>query len=253
MHLLISFSAFPDHPLPLLLALGAVVLAYGVFTLVGFGSALMAGGPLAMVMPVARVIPTLALLDFVGAVSRGWRGHREVAWGEFFRLVPGMLAGQWLGVLVLVKLPARAMAVTLGIFIVAQGLHGLRRSKGAGFLFPWAGVQGLLGGVLGGLFGSGGFIYAAYLERRLTRRSAFRATQALLIALSTAWRIVLCLGAGLVDKNLLLTAGALFPAMALGVYAGHHLDLRLKREQLVWLLNVLLIASGGGLMLRYLG
>lgn len=41
--------------------------------------------------------------------------------------------------------------------------------------------------------------------------------------------------------------------MALGVYAGHHLDLRLKREQLVWLLNMLLIASGGGLMLRYLG
>ena len=48
MHLLISFSSFTDHPWPLLFALGAVVLAYGVFTLVGFGSALMAGGPLAM-------------------------------------------------------------------------------------------------------------------------------------------------------------------------------------------------------------
>ena len=57
----------------------------------------------------------------------------------------------------------------------------------------------------------------------------------------------------MVDRNLLLTALALFPAMALGVYAGHHLDLRLKREQLVGLLNGLLIASGAGLMLRYLG
>lgn len=253
MHLLISFSSFTDHPWPLLFALGAVVLAYGVFTLVGFGSALMAGGPLAMVMPVARVIPTLALLDFGGAAVRGWRAHREVAWGEFFRLLPGMLAGQLLGVLVLVRLPARVMAVILGLFIVAQGLGGLAGRKGAGFLFPWPWAQGLLGGVLGGLFGSGGFIYATYLERRLASRSAFRGTQALLIALSTAWRLVLCWGAGLVDRELLLTALALFPALALGVYAGHHLDLRLKREQLVGLLNGLLIASGAGLMLRYLG
>ncbi len=55
------------------LGLGAVVVAYTVFTLVGFGSALVASAPLAQVMPVAQVIPLLALLDCGGATLRAWR------------------------------------------------------------------------------------------------------------------------------------------------------------------------------------
>lgn len=242
-----------NHPVALAWALLGVVVAYAVFTLVGFGSALVASGPLAMLMPVGKVIPMLAMLDFAGSALRGWRARKEVAWGAFMQLFPGMLAGQLLGVLVLAKLPPVLMAVALGGFVVVQGLKGLiqRRKEASPPRFAFG--HGLFGGVLGGLFGSGGFIYAAYLERTLESRAAFRATQAALIALSTAWRIVLCLSVGLLDLQLLATALAFVPAMALGVYAGHHIDLRISREQLFKLLNGLLVVSGASLVLRYLG
>lgn len=241
------------HPIALAWALLGVVVAYAVFTLVGFGSALTASGPLAMLMPVGKVIPMLAMLDFAGSSLRGWRARREVAWKAFMQLFPGMLAGQLLGVLVLAKLPPALMAVALGGFVVIQGLKGLLKRREALRPPRFAFGHGLFGGVLGGLFGSGGFIYAAYLERTLDSRSAFRATQAALIALSTAWRIVLCLSVGLLDLQLAATALAFVPAMALGVYAGHHIDLRISREQLFKLLNGLLVVCGASLVLRYLG
>lgn len=243
-----------SEPNYIFLAMTAVVAAYAIFTLVGFGSALMASGPLALVIPVAKVIPMLAILDFAGSSLRGWRARKAVAWPEFRRLFPGMLLGQLLGVLVLARLPAGPMAVVLGLFIASQGMRGLIQAKGqdTSSAYP-ASVYGLLGGVLGGLFGSGGFVYAAYLERRLEHRDAFRATQAVLIALSTAWRIVLCLSVGLIDLRLLMTALAFVPAMALGVHLGHHIDLKMSREQLFRLLNGLLIASGLSLIVRFLG
>ena len=233
------------------LGLGAVVVAYTVFTLVGFGSALVASAPLAQVMPVAQVIPLLALLDCGGASLRAWRAWSSVAWPAFRLLLPGMLIGQLLGVFVLSRLPAALMAMALGAFIVILGLRGLLVRKTGKVSTRPALLHGVFGGVLGGLFGSGGFVYAAYLERHVESKEGFRATQALLIALSTAWRVVLCVAVGVLDLQVVMLALALLPAMALGIWAGHRIDLRLSRDQLFKLLNGLLVVSGAVLILRF--
>lgn len=237
----------------LALAVGSVVAAYAVFTLVGFGSALIASGPLALIMPVAKVVPMLAILDFVGSSLRGWKARKEVSWKAFRQLFPGMLLGQLVGVVALAQIPAGLMAIFLGLFVVSQGLRGFIKKSAPAKSVAYSGIAyGVFGGVLGGLFGSGGFVYASYLERHLESRSAFRATQAILIALSTSWRIILCISVGLLDLKLVLGALVFVPAMAIGVYLGHHLDLRMSREQLFKLLNGLLIASGLSLIGRFL-
>lgn len=236
----------------LIFAMLAVVAAYTVFSLVGFGSALFAGGPLTLLMPVSRSVPLLALLDCGGSVRRGWLARGHVDWPALRRLFPGMLLGQLFGVTLLARLPAAPLAAALGLFIISQGLRGLLAKKRENP--PDGGralISGLFGGALGGVFGSGGFVYAAYLERHLASREAFRATQAVLIALSTAWRIVLCLALGLLDFELLLAALAFLPAMVLGVSLGQHIDLKMSREQLSRLLNLLLIASGISLLLHF--
>jgi len=249
----LSLLPADDSNFHLVLAMGAVVVAYALFTLVGFGSALLASGPLALVMPVAKVVPMLAILDFAGSSLRGWQARKEVSWTHFRQLFPGMLLGQLIGVALLARIPASVMAIVLGLFVVSQGLRGLIRKAAPAEGIRSSGIaNGILGGVLGGLFGSGGFVYASYLERRLKSRSSFRATQAVLIALSTSWRIILCISAGLLDTRLVLTALTFVPAMAIGIYLGHHIDLRISRDQLFRLLNGLLIASGLSLIGRFL-
>lgn len=236
----------------LLVAALALVFAYTVFNLVGFGTALVASAPLAAIMPVARVIPLLALLDFIGAASRAWQARRSIARAALGRLLPGMLAGQLIGVYLLAQLPARWMALLLGAFIVIQGLRGLRPAAHANPQQPRAWMSALLGGMLGGLFGSGGFMYARYLERHLSSRDAFRATQAVLIALSTAWRILLCALGGLLDPPLFASALLLLPCLYAGQWLAGHIDLHLTREQLNRLLNVLLLIAGASLIARHL-
>ena len=245
---------WPDFPFDFLLAALAVVFAYTVFTLVGFGSALVAGAALAQVMPVMRVIPLLALLDCGGSSLRAWRARRAVDWPAFMTLLPGMLLGQLLGVQVLARLPLAWMASALGVFVIVLGGRGLCRKAvapagQASLLAAWGHALG--GGALGGLFGSGGFMNASYLERRLAGRESFRATQAVLIALSTGWRIVLCASRGMLDGGILLWAAALLPAGLLGAWLGQRIDLKLSRAQLFRLLNGLLVLSGLALLLRH--
>lgn len=255
---LLTSLSITASPALLAVAFTAVVLAYLVFTLAGFGSGLIASAPLAWALPVARVVPLLALLDCGSSLRRGWCARDQVVWAELRQLVPGMATGQVLGVLLLSALPPGVMAVLMGTFVAVQGCRGLmqqtpsaQRSGLLPHLPHGAFLRGVFGGVLGGLFGSGGFVYAAYLERRLEQREAFRATQSVCIALSTAWRLLLCATLGLVDGALLMTALACLPAMMLGTFIGHHVDLHLSRERLFLLLHGLLVASGVALILRY--
>jgi uncharacterized membrane protein YfcA len=254
-HLLTSLS-ITASPALLAMAFAAVVLAYLVFTLAGFGSGLIASAPLAWALPVARVVPLLALLDCGSSLRRGWRARDQVVWAELRQLVPGMATGQVVGVLLLSRLPSGVMAVLMGTFVAVQGCRGLMQGtlsmQRSTPVLHGAFLRGVFGGVLGGLFGSGGFVYAAYLERRLEQRDAFRATQAVCIAFSTAWRLLLCATLGLVDGALLITALACLPAMMLGTFIGHHVDLHLSRERLFLLLHSLLVASGVSLVWRYL-
>jgi len=244
-------GALPS-PTALAIAALALVAAYAIFTLVGFGSAMVASGPLAAVLPVPRIIPLLALLDCAGAATRGWRQRRHIDRDQLLRLLPAMALGQTLGIILLGRLPTAWLAAALGGFILAYGAWGLARPNPPLLLLRWGGLCGLIGGIFGGLFGSGGFLYAAYLSRQPLERETFRATQAVLMALSTGLRVLLCTLAGLIDPTLLCLALLAVPPMLLGTWLGHHLDLRLSKERFLRLLNGALAAAGLGLLARWL-
>lgn len=227
-------------------AFAILVVAYAIFALLGFGSALIASTPLAWVMPVSRIVPLLALLDAAGSLQRGYQARHLIDRKSLERLVPGMLGGQLVGVSLLAHLPLGILAMLLGLFVAAYGVRELRGRSGSatppGQGAAW--LYGGFGGVLGGLFGSGGFVYATYLQAHLSEREAYRATQAVMIALSTGWRIALCVASGLIDGRLLLTALALLPAAYLGMTLGRHVDRRLSGPGFARLLHLFLIASG---------
>jgi len=244
-------TLFNTSPLALLGIFAVLTVAYAIFSLVGFGTGLIASTPLAWAMPVTRIVPLLALLDATSAIQRGYTLRSQVDRAALLRLVPGMAVGQAIGVALLRVLPVPLMAALLGGFVMAYGAWSLRSSAPrsqppAGAAWAW----GIGGGVLGGLFGSGGFVYAAYLQPRLPERNAFRATQAVLIALSTLWRVALCAATGLIDGPLLLTALILLPATHLGNRLAGRVDKRLSVEGFRRVLNGLLIASGLALVAR---
>ncbi|RAI45815.1 sulfite exporter TauE/SafE family protein [Rhodoplanes roseus] len=233
-------------------ALPTVAAAYVIFGIAGFGTALIAAPVLAHSMPVAAIVPMLALLDCAAAIVNGIRIGDKVARDELFTLVPLMVAGSLVGAALLLIVPPRPMMLALGVFVVAYAIYALS-ARPATKRLPriWVLPFGGIGGIVSAMFGSGGFIYAIYLGRRLDDKDAIRATQSALIGLSTLTRATIFALAGLyTDGKLLVLALLLVPGMLLGTWVGHHITLRLTRDQFLRILYVVLIASGVTLVIR---
>lgn len=231
----------------------AIALAYIVFGIAGFGTALVAGPILILFMPLSKIIPLLVLLDFVAAFGNLLQSRRDVVKPELFRLLPCMAIGCTLGVIFLLNLHSDLLLLLMGLFISAYAIYSLAvKAKPTQMAAGWAIPMGVVGGLFGALFGSGGFLYAIYLNSRLPKDGA-RATQSALISCSTVVRLSLFLIAGVyAELPLLMLAVCLLPAMALGLWAGRWLTLRMSREAFVRLVTWLVLASGIALIARYL-
>lgn len=246
------------HQLPfsasdwLVIELG-VVLAYIVFGIAGFGTALVAGPLLILFMPLSKIIPLLVLLDFVAAFGNLLPSRRDVARRELTRLLPFMALGCTLGVVFLLNLHSDVLLLLMGLFVSAYALYSLAiKVRPARLAAGWSVPMGTVGGLFGALFGSGGFLYAIYLNSRLPKDAA-RATQSALISCSTLVRLTLFVIAGVyAELPLLVLAACLLPAMALGLWVGRRLALKMSREVFVRLVTWLVLASGIALIARYL-
>jgi uncharacterized protein len=242
---------FPP-PETLALAVPAVVVAYLVFGVAGFGGALISAPVLAHGLPVAKIVPLLALLDCAAATINGVRLSDKLAKRELVFLVPMMAVGTVTGISLLMIIPPVPMMLALGLFVIAYALYGIAAPPATSPIGrAWVALFGALGGIFSGMFGSGGAVYAMYLSRRLADRDAFRATQNALIALATLTRAVVFALAGVYsDWHMIALALVLAPAMLVGTWAGYHMTLRLPRELFFRLLYLLLIGTGLSLVVR---
>jgi uncharacterized membrane protein YfcA len=234
-----------------------VVLAYVVLGLVGFGSTLVGAPLLAHLLPVSTVVPVFAITDLLASLSNGWRLSSHVVWQELKRLIPPLFAGSALGAWLLFTLPVHWLMPLLGGFVALYALNHLRPRKArpaARTLSPrWAWFFGGIGGVFSALFGAGGWVYALYLSRRLEDVQQIRATQTAVLMFSSGIRVGLFLVAGrLLEAPLLWLVLCLLPAVALGLYIGHHISLRLDRQRFLQLLHAVLLLTGSSLLLRAL-
>ncbi|WP_130928487.1 sulfite exporter TauE/SafE family protein [Pseudomonas sp. Sample_20] len=230
----------------------AIALAYVVFGIAGFGTALVAGPMLILFMPLSKIVPLLVLLDFVAAFGNLLPSRRDVAKPELLRLLPCMAIGCTLGVIFLLNLKSDLLLLLMGLFISAYAVYSLGvKARPAQLSAAWAAPMGTVGGLFGALFGSGGFLYAIYLNSRLPKDAA-RATQSALISCSTVVRLSLFVIAGVyAELPLLMLALCLLPAMALGLWIGRRLTMKLSREAFVRLVTWLVLASGIALIVRY--
>ena len=232
------------------LAAGAVILflAYLVRGVSGFGSALISVPLLAHFLPLTLVVPLLTLLDTIGSVFLGhadWR-HRKFHPGEIRRMLPTAVLGTVLGIVLLKGMPEDGLRVALGALIMLFGVRAALRLGGDRIIRPqWAYPAGFAGGVIDALFSTGGPPVVIYLTHRIHDKSALRGTLSLLFLISGSFRILGFLLAGLLWEPQLAIAVALgVPVMLLGLYAGHHIHLAIRRDTMLAAVGLLLIGSG---------
>lgn len=244
-------------PLPLELWIpcaGIVLLGYVVLGLGGFGSALVSMPLLALVLPIRMVVPLMLLLDFVGMLVNGVRLRHDVDKDEVRAIVPPLLGGMAVGVTALVVLPGRALLFALGVFILAYGVFTLKPRPGRKPVKRiWSLPAGVFGGLIGGMFGTGGAVFAMYFMARIPDVARMRATMSAVFVVSTGSRLALFLLSGLLlQREVWLAFVSLVPMVFVGLSIGHRLHGRLTRMQVARLLSLLLLGSGASVLIKAL-
>jgi len=238
---------------PFQLAVSAAILAVAYFVrgIAGFGSGLIAVPLLAFVLPFSLVVPLMILLDYLASLSQGMSNRNDVRWKEIVPLIPFSLIGVVIAMQFLTQADALVLIKALGVFVILYGLYTLSgfRPK-AGAARGWGVLAGVSGGLIGTLFGTGGPFYVSYFDARGLDKAAFRATLATMFLLDGAGRLVGYAVAGRFTANFLSLVLLALPIMAVFMYLGGHVHTRLSQAAFQRGISVLLIVSGGALLLK---
>jgi uncharacterized membrane protein YfcA len=241
-------------PWLLLVAPIVVIVAYTVFGLSGFGSTVISVPILAHFLPVSYLVPLMALLDLVSAITVGSQGREHLSKEELKRLIPWMFVGFVIGATVLVGVPDNYLRAALGLFASAIGIHSiLNPSLGHTISKLWSIPTGIAGGAIATVFGAGGPIYATYLSGRLHDKSQVRSTISTLISISAFSRAVVYAVSGLLLHATIFAGGALLaPFVWVGLKIGHRIHLGLSQEQMRRAVGCVVLLTGASLLVRSL-
>lgn len=226
------------------------LLAYIILGISGFGSALVTIPLLVHFLPLQSVVPLVVMVDFLATASNGLRFREQVDVSELKYIIPAVVVGILSGVTLLATLPKHAALLTLGALVTGYGVYRLFSQPSARPVSHWWGIPtGFAGGLIGGLFGVGGPIYATYLSARIHDSGHMRATLSAIFSFSTGLRATVYLISGLLLQPEVWWAFLLLvPAMPVGLAIGHRLHRKLSHRQVGRFISVLLVMSGLSLL-----
>lgn len=239
-----------EFQLEWLFAAMVLFIAYMIRGMAGFGSGLIAVPLLAMVFPVQLVVPIVVLFDYIGSASQGIRNRDKIVWREELMLVPFTLVGVALGLTVLQSLASTTLKQALAIFVITYAVYQilpLPVLRGSRLL---AIPCGLLGGMIGTLFGTGGPFYIIYFNLRGLDKDASRATFSANFLIDGAVRLAAFASFGLLAKDMALTILAGLPLIAAGLWVGGRAHAVMSTKAYVHLVSILLFISGIILLLK---
>jgi len=226
------------------------VLAYLVQGITGFGAVILTLSVLAFLFPVKLLVPVLVVVSLAQVIWFALVGRRHIHWSHVRIILVLSLAGLPLGYLVYRFLPAGALKIALGGFVVlvaVANLCGLRIRIRIPELYYY--LLNLLGGFFQGAMATGGPMLIIYAARVLEDKAAFRAT------LSIVWIVlnsILCityLATGGFTEAMLPLVGVGCACMVLGTILGMLVHARIPQKPFRILVFVLLLISGVALLL----
>lgn len=234
------------------IAVPTIVLgAYFIRGITGFGSGLLSIPLLALLLPLQTVVPLVLVLDFSASLIMSRNAHEHVRWKEIIPLLPTSLLGIIIGITLLLTLPREPLLISLALFVILFGLRYLLNIHGDRIVSKlWSLPAGLVGGLVGAVFGTGGPPYVIYLTHRIKDKSQLRATFSGLFMIDGSIRMISFIVTGLLGVYLLPLLILSAPVMILGLYLGGRAHIGVSNRQMLILIGSLLLVSGGSLLFK---
>ena len=229
-----------------------IFVGYTIFGATGFGASPITIPILAHVLPLTFVLSLAALLDLSSGLALGFHTRKRADTRELLTLLPFTLVGLTLGVTLLVKLPRNATLLALGVFVCLYALYVmLRRGPTRPLSRRWAAPAGVLGGIVGALFGMGGPPYVMYIAGRVPDSAAQRATISQMVIVNVGLRVVAFALAGLLlSRALWIAVALLLPVAFAGLWAGNRAHVSVAPATMSRMIGAALFLTGAALIMR---
>jgi uncharacterized protein len=227
------------------LALVALIafVAFTVEGTIGFGSTVIAVSLGAQLVPLEVLIPSYlpVSLAFSLTLLRGPIQWRTLA----TEIAPLVAVGAAIGLVVARYAPSRELLSGFAIFVVALSILELSKIQ-----LRWPAPLLVLGGIVHGMFGTGGPMIVYVTRKKIADKTAFRATLAVLwVALNTILLASFATRMHYPDPDVLVAMAVLvIPGRLLGERLHRALDAQ-RFARVVW---VVLLLAGCALLVRTL-
>jgi uncharacterized membrane protein YfcA len=239
-----------------MLALAALVMvAIALESVVGFGATVLVLSLGTWVLPVTALLPAYVPVNMALSASIAWRDRRHVDGALLARRVLPMAGAGLLVGLSLYRYAARPeLQRAFGVMVVLIGLNELRKE-----LWPPASVavgraRGnallLAGGVVHGVFGTGGVLIVAALAGDRLEKRRMRATLAAMWLVMNVAMMANFIGHGAVGTVSLRRSALLLPAVAIGGWLGDRVHRRVAERPFRIGMALVMTAAGVATALR---
>ena len=250
--------------------MGIVFLSNLTEACAGFGSTILAIIFGARYFSIEDLIPILVPLNLLLSLTIVLRYPRDVDRKALVsRILPLTGIGMPIGIAIFQYAPSRALKIAFGVIVVLLGLfelatEALAKTKASRAGTPagktaaqnrglpaWQGVLFLLGGgVMQGLYASGGPFVVYYASREIRDKRKFRTTLALLWLILNIVLVASLILTGKLTRFTLLYSLYLLPALLLGMGAGMKVHDRVSETVFRRLVYALLVVAGASLAYR---
>ncbi len=240
------------HSTPILEAHAIVLLAFFFRAFTGFGGALLSIPLLALYYDIKFVVSIECVLEVFLSFILVKEARKDFDRPRFRRIVGGAFVGSWIGVFVLKGFASPILKTLLGFVVMTTTIilaiaRKARRKVNGSASSPWPAkgyAFGVIGGVLGGMFGTSGPAYITYLEYEKVEADIFRNTLILIFAIEYGVRCVIFGLLGFYSWNSLIFALWLAPALSLGTWFGVRTKARVVESRFQIIVYILLFVSG---------
>ncbi|MGZ3456587.1 MAG: TSUP family transporter, partial [Polyangiales bacterium] len=223
---------------PALAALFVIVLgAFSAEAVVGFGSTVLTVTLGAQLMPLERLLPAFVPLNLALSLYLVGRHWRSVELRMLLRqVVPFVAVGMVVGLALFRLRPTKLLELALAAFVIGLAtLEIVRLLRGEGErpskLTRVPAISILwLGGVVHGLFGSGGPMVVYYASREISDKGRFRATLSALWLALNGVLIANYASLGLLDVHSARVTLTLLPALVIALILGEWLHRRIDER-----------------------
>ena len=230
-----------------------VLLANTVEVVAGFGSVILAITFGAYFFSIQQLVPVLVLLNLLLGIMQIAKYYRQINFKQLFgKFLVGTALGMPIGIYLFNVAPSHIIKPMLGALVLLLAVNELWNAKKSEKTIPLTAWKAWLflfsGGIVQGLYASGGPLVVYYSVREFENKSEMRSTLAGLWLILNLVIFISLISTGKINHESLTMTGILIPAVFMGFVFGDKIHTRVSEKIFRLSVYCLLLLAGLGLI-----